>query len=33
MDLFKNIKDYKKFIMDQISYAKELEKIKHIALE
>ena len=30
---FKSIDEYKKFIKDQISFAKELEKIKHLTLE
>lgn len=30
---FKNNQAYKKFVYDHIAYAKELEKIKHLALE
>lgn len=30
---FKNRQDYRKFVHDQISYARELERIKHLALE
>lgn len=30
---FPSIEKYKQFVYDQISYAKELEKIKHLALE
>lgn len=30
---FKASKDYLKFVMDQADYGKELEKIKHLALE
>lgn len=33
LDFFKSVRDYKKFLKDQIVYAKELEKIKHITLE
>lgn len=30
---FKSPKDYLKFVMDQVSYGKELERIKHLTLE
>lgn len=30
---FKSVGKYKQFILDQISYARELEKIKHLSLE
>ncbi|MDO8461065.1 MAG: transposase [bacterium] len=30
---FKNIKEYEKFVLDQASYQRELEKIKHLVLE
>ena len=33
IDLFKNTAEYKNFVLDQVSYARELEKIKHKALE
>lgn len=33
LDMFKSIADYKSFVLDQINYAKELEKIKHKVLE
>jgi len=28
-----HIDDYKKFVMEQVSYARELDKIKHLMLE
>ncbi|MCL5438754.1 MAG: transposase [Patescibacteria group bacterium] len=31
--MFKSNIDYKRFVMDQISYAKELEHVKHLTLE
>ena len=30
---FKNYQEYKKFIFDQIGYGKELERIKHLAID
>lgn len=33
MSLFKNIKDYKNFIIDQTGYQRELAKIEHLTLE
>lgn len=33
MNQFKNIEDYRKFVHDRISYAQELEKIKHLMIE
>lgn len=33
MNNFKSIEDYKKFVLDQVSYARELEKIKHLMWE
>ena len=33
MSNFKNIESYKKFVADQVDYAKELENIKHLTLE
>lgn len=30
---FKSVGKYKQFVLDQISYARELEKIKHLSLE
>lgn len=33
LNMFKSVNDYKKFIFDQVNYAKQLEKIKHLALE
>lgn len=33
LDFFKNRRDYLKFTLDQASYQRELDKIKHLALE
>lgn len=33
LDHFKNLKAYKKFVFDQADYQRELDKIKHLALE
>lgn len=33
LDFFKKGEDYKKFVLDQASYQRELDKIKHLALE
>lgn len=33
LENFSSIKEYKKFLLDHISYAKELEKVKHLTLE
>ena len=33
LDFFKNRDDYKKFILDQAEYQRELEKIKHLTIE
>ncbi|MDD3531949.1 MAG: transposase [Candidatus Shapirobacteria bacterium] len=33
LDLFKNKKDYQKFVFDQADYQRELEKIKHLTWE
>lgn len=33
LGMFRNIAAYKQFTLDQVNYAKELEKIKHLALE
>ncbi|MBF8250136.1 MAG: Tnp protein [Candidatus Levybacteria bacterium] len=33
LDFFKKGKDYKKFVLDQASYQRELDNIKHLALE
>lgn len=33
MDLFKSVNDYKKFVVDHQSYARDLHKIKELALE
>lgn len=33
LGLFPSHQDYKKFVFDQIAYAQELEKIKHLAIE
>lgn len=33
MSGFQNSDDYRKFVHDQISYARELEKVKHLAFE
>jgi len=33
LDFFKNKKDYLKFVLDQASYQRDLDKIKHLALE
>ena len=33
MKMFPSLGDYKKFVTDQIKYAQELEKIKHLILE
>lgn len=33
MDSFKSADDYKKFVLDQVSYAREIEKIKHLMWE
>ncbi len=33
LNFFKNPKDYQQFILDQLSYAQELEKIKHQLIE
>lgn len=33
LNFFKNPKEYKKFVLDQANYQKEIEKIKHLVLE
>jgi len=33
LDFFKKKEDYKKFVLDQASYQRELDKIKHLSLE
>ena len=33
LSLFKDLKEYKAFVRDQESYAKEIEKIKHLLIE
>ena len=33
LGLFKSVKDYEKFVMDQVEYAKQLDAIKHLILE
>jgi putative transposase len=33
LSFFKSVKDYKKFVEDQIDYGKKLEQIKHLLLE
>lgn len=33
LNFFKTREDYKKFVLDQASYQRELDKIKHLALE
>lgn len=33
LDFFKNGKEYKKFVLDQAAYQRELDKIKHLILE
>ncbi len=33
LSYFKNIKQYKKFIEDQVDYARKLDRIKHVLLE
>lgn len=33
LNMFKTVEEYIKFVRDQISYTKELEKIKHLLLE
>lgn len=33
LNFFKNTSDYEKFVSDQVNYQRELEKIKHLALE
>ncbi|MBI2012141.1 transposase [Candidatus Daviesbacteria bacterium] len=33
LGFFKSINEYKKFVLDQVSYARELDKIKHLVLE
>lgn len=33
MDLFKSKAKYKKFVLDQVDYARKLEQIKHLTLE
>lgn len=33
LSYFKTIKDYQKFVFDQIDYGKKLEKIKHLLME
>lgn len=33
LDFFKSPDQYKEFVMDQVDYGKELEKIKHLTLE
>lgn len=33
LSMFKSVKDYENFVVDQISYAKELESIKHLIIE
>lgn len=32
-NFFKNTDDYRKFVLDQVDYARELEKIKHLTFE
>ena len=33
LNFFKSAKDYKKFVLDQVEYQRELDKIKHLVLE
>ena len=33
LSMFKNVKQYERFVLDQADYARELEKIKHIAFD
>lgn len=33
LDLFPSIKNYHKFVLDQVTYAQELDKIKHLTIE
>lgn len=33
LKMFKTVSDYENFVVDQISYAKELESIKHLVME
>lgn len=33
LDHFSSIKHYRQFVFDQIAYARELEKVKHLTLE
>lgn len=33
LSYFPNVKEYQRFVQDQISYAKKLEKIKHLTLD
>lgn len=33
MSLFSSLEKYKKFVLDQVDYARKLEEIKHLALE
>lgn len=33
LSLFPSIEEYHKFVLDQVSYARELDKIKHLAME
>ncbi|MBI2596013.1 transposase [Candidatus Daviesbacteria bacterium] len=33
LELFKSVKDYQEFVMNQVEYAKKLDMIKHLTLE
>lgn len=33
LDFFSSTKDYKKFVLDQVDYARQLEQIKYVSLE
>ncbi len=33
LSFFKSVEEYKKFVLDQVNYARELDKIKHLFIE
>lgn len=33
LNIFASVEEYKQFVLDQVDYARELEKIKHLSLE